>query len=94
MFGLLFGDPDLDSVFLSAGLLALGAGFALESVRTRDRLNVALLIVCASAFVSTVCGLVSPTTVATYTLLVAQIGGVVVFFFFFRHWLDSLPSHP
>lgn len=89
MLGLLFVTPGLDSVFLGTGLFALGAGSALEAIRTRDRRYVALSIVCASALVAILSSLVSPATVATYTLIGGQIGGVAFFFLFFRHWLRS-----
>lgn len=95
MFGLLSVTLALDSLLLGTGLFALCVGFAFESVWTRDRRIGVLSIVCATAFVSIVWGLVSPATIATYTLLAAQIVGVVFFFFFWRHWFRSLsPSTP
>lgn len=89
MLSLLFVTLNLDSLFLGTGLLALSAGFALESVWTRDRRYVVLSVVCASVLVAALSSFVSFATVATFALVGVQISGVVVFFLFFRHWLHS-----
>ncbi|RRJ32160.1 hypothetical protein [Halocatena pleomorpha] len=90
MFSFLFVTLTLDSLFLGTGLFTLCIGFALESVRTRNSRAGVLSIVCAVGFVSIMGGFVSSITVATYILLAAQVGGMVFFALFFRHWLRSL----
>lgn len=86
----------LDSLLLTAGLLAFCVGFALEWVRARKssshdhaRISLALSGVCGFLLVGKSTGIIPTPMIATYTLIGLQIGAVALLFPIIRRWLSD-----
>lgn len=85
----------LDSLLLTAGLLAFCVGFALEWVRARKtsrdhaRIFLALSAACGFLLAGKSTGHIPTSLIATYTLVGLQIGALALLFPVIRRWLSD-----
>lgn len=86
----------LDSLLLTAGLLAFCIGFALEWVRARKtspndhaRISLVLSVVCGFLLIGKSTGFIPTSMIATYTLIGLQIGALALLFPIIRRWLSD-----